>query len=508
MDIRLETIASRHSRKTLPPASSRLSGTTPTVHHTPKSAQRESQERISIQSTPQPHSNNSENANSSNFTAQEDATRGEESLSSGVEPSNIPPADRGFQAWLYLLGAFVVETLVWGFPNSFGVFLSYYSKMYQKEKGAELLLPLAGTLCSGLIYCSGPIIYPIVARYPSQRRTSMWIGNFICFGSLFGASFVKKPWQIVLLQGAGYGLGGSLLYAPTVSYMSEWFYARRGLANGVMNAGTAVGGLILPLVLPSIIRPHGTASTLRYLSIAVFVILSAILPFIRPRLPEDRIRHIAATSRTKWSTNKSFWLLICVTTLQGFAYFLPVVYLPTFAQDMGLSDSQASLALALLNGSSVISRIALGHLSDIFNPWVLTTLTLAATSAATFALWGILVTTIGTLSVYSILFGALAGGFSSLWTGFVRPIAKDDTTATTSMLGMLMLSRGLGNVLSTPISSALITGSMGDYVRSGLQSGSRWANLIIYIGTVFAGATSVGLFGWLRDRSARSTFTD
>ncbi|CAE6452397.1 unnamed protein product [Rhizoctonia solani] len=507
MNIPLEIMPSHHDGETPPRASSRLSSMTPAVCQALKSSQRETSERVSIRSFPRINVNAGQNENSRGDLTQEDGIPGDENSSFVAEPSNLPPADHGFQAWLYLLGAFVVETLVWGFPNSFGVFLSYYSKMYQEEKGAELLLPLAGTLCSGLMYCSGPIIYPIVARYPSQRRTSMWVGNFICFGSLFGASFVKKPWQIVLLQGGGYGLGGSLLYAPTVSYMSEWFYIRRGLANGVMNAGTAVGGLLLPLVLPSIIRPHGTSSTLRYLSIAVFVLLSTVLPFIRHRLPEDRIRYIATSSRTRWSTNKSFWLLICVTALQGFAYFLPIVYLPTFAQDMRLSDSQASLALALLNGSSVVSRIALGHLSDIFNPWILTTITLAATSVATFVLWGALVTTIGTLSLYSILFGALAGGFSSLWTGFVRPIAKDDTTAATSMLGMLMLSRGIGNVLSTPISSALIVGSMDGYVRSGLQSGSRWANLIIYIGIVLAGATSVGLFGWLRDRNTRPTLT-
>ncbi|CAE6482851.1 unnamed protein product [Rhizoctonia solani] len=503
----METTSSRQSEETLPRASSRLSGMIPAMHHALKSAQKDTPERVSIRGFPQLDSTANGNDNSRSSTSQEAGIQAEENSSSVIEPSNIPPADRGFNAWLYLLGAFIVETLVWGFPNSFGVFLSYYSKTYQEEKGAELLLPLAGTLCSGLIYCSGPILYPIVARYPSQRRTSMWVGNFICFGSLFGASFVKKPWQIVLLQGGGYGLGGSLLYAPTVSYMSEWFHAKRGFANGVMNAGTAVGGLVLPLVLPSIIRPYGTSLTLRYLSIVVFVLLSAILPFIRPRLPEDRIRYISRSSGTKWSTNKSFWLLLCVTVLQGFAYFLPVIYLPTFAQDMKLSDSQASLALALLNGTSVISRVVLGHLSDIFNPWVLTILTLAATSVATFVLWGALVTTIGTLCAYSILFGALAGGFSSLWTGFVRPIAKDDTTAATSMLGMLMLSRGLGNVLSTPISSVLISGTMRDYARSGLQSGSRWANLIIYVGTVFAGATSVGLFGWLRDRSVRSALT-
>ncbi|KDN45196.1 hypothetical protein RSAG8_05111, partial [Rhizoctonia solani AG-8 WAC10335] len=100
-------------------------------------------------------------------------------------------------------------------------------------------------------YCSGPITYPIVARSPAQRRT-MWVGSFIYFGSLFGASFVKKLWQIVLLQGGGYGLGGSLLCAPTQAHyqsIRNQFYARRGLANGVIYAGTTVCGLVLPLVL-------------------------------------------------------------------------------------------------------------------------------------------------------------------------------------------------------------------------------------------------------------------
>ncbi|KAF8757291.1 MFS general substrate transporter [Rhizoctonia solani] len=423
--IPLEIIASRQSDEVLPRSSSRLSGTALSVQHVPISTQQQASSPVPAQSFPRHGSITNEQMTTAGV-ASEDGVENEETSNSMAESSNIPPADRGLQAWLYLIGAFVVETLVWGFPNSFGVFLGYYSKMYQGEKGAELLLPLAGFVRLGfetyhLSYC---------CALSSQRRTSMWVGNFICFGSLFGASFVKKPWQIVLLQGGGYGLGGC----------------------------TAVGGLILPLVLPSIIRPYGTSSTLRYLSIVVFALLSAVLPFIRPRLPEDRVRRIAMTSRTKWFTNRSFWLLLCVTALQGFAYFLPIVYLPTFAQDMMLSDSQASLTLASLMvssfnlvlkpaipdyipGSSLISRIALGHLSDILNPWVLATSTLAATSAATFVLWGALVTTIGTLSAYSILFGALAGGFSSLWTGFVRPIARDDTTAATSMLGMLMLSR-------------------------------------------------------------------
>ncbi|QRV79579.1 major facilitator superfamily transporter [Ceratobasidium sp. AG-Ba] len=268
--------------------------------------------------------------------------------------------------------------------------------------------------------------------------------------------------------------------------MSEWFFVRRGLANGVMNAGTAVGGLVLPLILPSIIQPNGTQITLRYLAVAVFASL------------------LAVGSGARWSTNQSFWLILVVTTLQGFAYFLPILYLPTFAKDMNMNEEQASLALALLNGSSVVSRISLGQLSDIFNPWLLTTFTLAGTSIFTFVLWGAVTTNMATLSIYAVIFGALAGGFSSLWTGFVRPIARDDPISATTMLGMLMLSRGLGNVLSTPVSSALLTGSALNYVQSGFQHGSRWTRLIVYIGAMFAGAAMVGLVGWKRERGMSS----
>ncbi|QRV94217.1 major facilitator superfamily transporter [Ceratobasidium sp. AG-Ba] len=286
--------------------------------------------------------------------------------------------------------------------------------------------------------------------------------------------------------------------------MSEWFFVRRGLANGVMNAGTAVGGLVLPLILPSIIQSNGTQITLRYLAVAVFASLSVTLPFIRPRLPEDRIRSLAVGSGARWIANQSFWLILVVTTLQGFAYFLPILYLPTFAKDMNMNEGQASLALALLNGSSVVSRISLGQLSDIFNPWLLTTFTLTGTSVFTFVLWGGVTTNVATLSIYAVIFGALAGGFSSLWTGFVRPIAKDDPISATTMLGMLMLSRGLGNVLSTPVSSALLTGSALNYVQSGFQHGSRWTRLIVYTGAMFAGAAMVGLVGWKRERGMSS----
>lgn len=98
------------------------------------------------------------------------------SIIEGQHASSLAPVDGGSAAWsfvgfvlsvrihdtnpLQLLSAFLVETIVWGFPNAFGSFLDAYLKdtTYSTQKHANLLLPLIGTLSSGIIYCSGSSI--------------------------------------------------------------------------------------------------------------------------------------------------------------------------------------------------------------------------------------------------------------------------------------------------------------------------------------------------------------
>ena len=114
-----------------------------------------------------------------------------------------------------------------------------------------------------------------------------------------------------------------MLYNPAISYMSEWFIARRGLANGVINAGTATGGLILPLALPTLIDRYGTSKTLRILAVIFAALLLPVLPFLRGRLPDSRVRRPpsrsnAADNGRAWLRNRNFQFLMVVNTLQGF----------------------------------------------------------------------------------------------------------------------------------------------------------------------------------------------
>ncbi|EKM49544.1 uncharacterized protein PHACADRAFT_106372 [Phanerochaete carnosa HHB-10118-sp] len=426
-----------------------------------------------------------------------------------LNESSLAPVDRGSGAWSFLAGAFLIEGLVWGFPTAYGVFLVIYLEdpAWASQKHARGLLPLIGPMASGIMYSAAPVTYPLAARFPSHRRKAMWLGVVLIFVSLFGASFAHTISSLLALQGVVYGVGGALLYAPAMYYLSDWFAERRGLALGVIDAGTACGGLLLPLILPPLLNRFGSTKVLRFYSIVCLGILVVVLPFVRGRLPEARVMHgpinprAVAQHRFFWLKDKTFWVINLANTLQGLAYFVPLLWLPTYASSLRLNSRDSSLSLALLNAASLVGRLGNGTLSDIINPWLIASTTLMLASLSIFVLWGVLSYNFAGVLVYGIAYGCFAGGWTSLWASFVRPIAKDDPTHTTSMLGCLMLFRGIGSILSTPISTALQTNFQSGFGDEPIGTGGAYKGsyekVILYAGTCFAAAALIVTTGWI-----------
>jgi MFS transporter, MCT family, solute carrier family 16 (monocarboxylic acid transporters), member 10 len=128
-----------------------------------------------------------------------------------------------------------VEAVTWGIPDAFGVFLegkrhmrcsdswtnvlTVISTAYQadpvftSQRSAQTLLPLAGPVASGIMYCSGisvslsqkrerdcscsyeilgPVLYPWMNRSPNYRRPAIFVGLVICFASLLAASYTTR----------------------------------------------------------------------------------------------------------------------------------------------------------------------------------------------------------------------------------------------------------------------------------------------------------------------------
>lgn len=108
------------------------------------------------------------------------------------------------------------------------------------------------------------------------------------------ASLATTYWQALLSQGICVGLGMGCLLIPSVGTASTWFVRRRGLAVGLVTSGSAVGGIVLPIMCQQLLPRVGFGWTLRVLGFVSMATLSVSLAVMRQRLPPRKRGEIFA----------------------------------------------------------------------------------------------------------------------------------------------------------------------------------------------------------------------
>lgn len=178
------------------------------------------------------------------------------------ELQKLPRVDGGKDAWLVLAGAFAIESIVWGFPFSFGVFQEYYQSHEPFSKDSSSTAAIS-TTASGIMYLSSPIVAILLQRWPWIRRPSGIIGLIIMLAALIGASFCNNSAALLATQGIIFAIGGVTLYFPAMLVIDEWFIARKGFAFGVCWCATGTSGAIVPFLCQWLLDQYGFRTTLR-----------------------------------------------------------------------------------------------------------------------------------------------------------------------------------------------------------------------------------------------------
>ncbi|GAA5953121.1 hypothetical protein JCM8115_000436 [Rhodotorula mucilaginosa] len=443
----------------------------------------------------------------------------------------IPPPDRGRAAYLFLAGAFAIETVIWGLPASYGLFLDYYQQHgVAGVRSGSSLLPLVGTVSSGFIYVLGPPVSILLNPRPRWRLPVIRLGCCLCPLSLLLSSFAKAPWQLLLTQGLLYSVGGAMAYYSTFRFLSDWFVERRGFANGICFAGTAAGGLVLPFILEALLSRYGAERTLQALAVATFLLLGSALPLIRPRLPlpprgqvqqgkkedgsaeaegeaetsqqQDAVTAAAAPhpiTFRRMASNTRLLAFLAANVLQGFGYFVTLLYLPTFATSLGLPGSKSSAVLACVNGACVISRVALGVMSDKQSPHRLGFFAMAASAVAVSILWGVASTTFAPLIVFALVMGLCSGGWTSLYSAIIKSLVADDPSLASHLFSTFSFTRGLGALLCAPIASALIShpfSSASAKTGYGVSDG-KYGGVVLFAGLAMGVGAGLEAVEWL-----------
>ena len=274
--------------------------------------------------------------------------------------------------------------------------------------------------------------------------------------------------------------------------MDEWFIRRKGFAFGVMWAGTGVSGVVIPFIMEWGLNRYGYSTMLRAWAVVLLVLAGPLLIFVKERIPVSRASY---TRQLNYRFLKSSRFLILMTgvIIEGLGFFIPGIYLPSYAQALGFSAVDGALTLALFNTTSVFGAVIFGVLTDYLH---VTTVILISTIGATlsvFLFWGLAVS-YPLLCVFSLTYGLFAGGFTSTWTGITKEVKKEDDRAEIVLVfGVLAAGRGIGSVVSGPLSEALVNGKPW-LDKAALGYGSGYGPLMLFTGisALLGGCSWVG----------------
>lgn len=314
------------------------------------------------------------------------------------------------------------------------------------------------------------------------------ISGPVCIAGLVFGSFATTLEVLILTQGVAYGLGFLIFYYPIISMVNEYWVTRRGMAYGILCSASGVSGSTMPFVLQALLAKYGYKTTLRIIAVALTLLTGPLIPFLKGRLPTSSQSTIRKVNWT-FLRHPLFWVYSGANILQGFGYFFPSLYLPSYASSLGLRAEFGALVLALMSVSQVAGQFVFGLLSDHKIPLnVLACLSTTVAAISSFTLWR-LANSLSVLITFAILYGFFGAGFTALW-GRMSTSIIDDVTAGPMIFSLLNFGKGVGNVLSGPIGGILASNT-----RSvGNSSPMAYRGVIVFTGVcMFASTVTISL---------------
>lgn len=232
--------------------------------------------------------------------------------------------------------------------------------------------------------------------------------------------------------------------------------------------------------------------TLRIVALIIVVLMSPAILFTKARLPTSgpQTTPILNLSFTK---TMFFWTIQISNIIQALGYFLPINYLPSIAESIGLRGSVGSMTILCVNGAAIFGCVGVGALVDKFD---VTSVLLAQSLLSCIAILVILglTSSITPLFVFSCFYGLTAAAYTTTWGGVIRQIQqKHADTDANLIFGALALGRGVGSVISGPLSDVLLGKPQATQDTTTTVYASQYGRIII-----FSGCTAVlGGISWV-----------
>ncbi|PYH42269.1 putative MFS monocarboxylate transporter [Aspergillus saccharolyticus JOP 1030-1] len=426
---------------------------------------------------------------------------------------------------IIVASSFTIIFTCCGLNFAWGVYQALYENLSKQPHtpftgATPAEIDLIGTISCSLMTIGAPFSVAWAKAFPP--RMVAFTGGFVFAVSLVLASFGQSLWHFELSQGVLNGLGTCLCYMVAVTIAPPWFTQHRGLAMGIILAGTGVGGLVWAPALTASVEHLGFRNTLRLTGAVSFTLISlsssamAWDPVSRHQIALEnaaRRRHRSSSSSSSSSrTRRMHGLLLKVPLVdwrvarsrrflaqalgaifQAAAYYTPVFFYASYAQTLGYSTTASANFIALSNACNAIGKVLIGYLADRVGRLNALFLTTLLSAIATVAFWlpstlaGVSAQSKALFITFTVLYGVFASAYVSLFPASLVELFGAQNFA--SVNGVLYMVRGMATMIGTPVGGVLIRSSTS-------SSPGAFKNMSLLVSVLLFAATMSVL--WVR----------
>ncbi|KAK5988390.1 MFS-type transporter dbaD [Cladobotryum mycophilum] len=355
--------------------------------------------------------------------------------------------DHGLEAWLQVLGSWILFANTWGLTNSFGVFETYY---------ATTLLPTSSPSAIAWIG-SIQLFLTMVVGLPAgwimdagHLRLLLITGSFLEVFGMFMTSLCTKYWQFVLAQGVCVGIGSGLLGLPSVAVIPLFFSSKRMLATGIAATGSSLAGIVYPIMMRRLFVSIGFPWAVRALSFLMMgcLLMCCTIVRLRPRSPP---RSGGPRIQLKTFRDRPFLFFTGAFTVMIASVYVPFFFVQEYALRLSVNKDMAFYLLSIMNATSLAGRIMSNWLADRYGGINLM-IPGCFSSAIVLFLFRFAAGQPGLIAV-SAVYGFISGGMVSLPPATIANLTSDLSQLGTR-LGLSYTVAAFGALVGNPMAGA------------------------------------------------------
>ncbi|KAH8647780.1 major facilitator superfamily domain-containing protein [Xylariales sp. PMI_506] len=360
-------------------------------------------------------------------------------------------SEGGTRAWLVVLGCWCISVVSFGYINSFGVYETFYQENFLADYSADDIAWI-GSLQAFLQFAMTILSGPLTDRFGAMVMVLPF--SVLLVLAMMLTSLCTELYQFVLCQGILVGLSSGFMFTPALSIVGHYFHRRRAFAMGLASTGSPIGGIIYPVIMSNLLPPNSTIGfpwAQRVCAFLTLALVSVAAVTIRPAQSGGRRK--GSLLLPEAFRNPTYSLQAIGLFLVILGLWTPYFYLAEYGIAYGMSTNVSSYLFALLNGGSLLGRLAAAFLAQRLGQFNL------LSGAGVFAgvlmfCWLKIFSTAG-LIVFALLYGWMSGVVIAMMMSTIAHTA-DHPSKIGTYVGMAVFVISFAGLAGTPITGALI----------------------------------------------------